>query len=117
MTQYKVIIEDRGYTNWCFHNANTFEKLLILYRYLRLLRLDHLNLFFFSKNIPQYLSRRKPLLLANNFYCNPTHFLFDRIYKVFSIIKIDLLIKNPTKQNFKKIFLKLKMKQQNDFYF
>ena len=27
MTQYKVIIEDRGYTNWHFHNANTFEKL------------------------------------------------------------------------------------------
>jgi hypothetical protein len=27
MTQYKVIIEDRGYTNWSFHNANTFEKL------------------------------------------------------------------------------------------
>jgi len=27
MTQYKVIIEDRGYTTWSFHNANTFEKL------------------------------------------------------------------------------------------
>ena len=27
MTQYKVIIEDRGYTTWTFHNANTFEKL------------------------------------------------------------------------------------------
>jgi hypothetical protein len=33
------------------------------------------------------------------------------------IIKIDLLLKNPTKQNLKRILLKLKMKQQNDFYF
>ena len=92
---------------------NTFEKLLILYRYLRLLRLDHLNLFFSLKNIPHYLSRMKPLLLANNFGCNPTHFLFDRIYKVFSIIKIEFLIKNPKNQNLDN-FLKYLIQQKSN---
>lgn len=93
---------------------NAFEKLIILYRYFRL---HHLDLSLFLKKSMQYLFRKKRLLLAKDFGCNPTHFLFDRIYKVFSIIKIDLLLKNPTKQNLKTIFLKLKMKQQSDFYF
>ena len=97
-----------------FFEPNAFEKLIILYRYFRL---HHLDLPLFLKKSMQYLFRKKRLLLAKDFGLNPTHFLFDRIYKVFSIIKIDLLLKNPTQQNLKRIFLKLKMKQQSDFYF
>jgi rhamnosyltransferase len=121
----KAIIQkyEVGMTQWfvkhktyikSLYEPNVFEKGLILYRYLRL---RHLNFFMTIKKLMQFIFRKKSLLLTKDFGCNPTHFLFDRIYKIFRIVKIELLVKNPTQQNLRKMFNELKIPEQSEFYF
>ena len=108
-----------GMTQWFLKNSfkaysvykpNIFLSLTLLYRYFSLGNLKVLSLL---KKMNRYTINRESFGFSVGFGLNLTHFLYDDIYKSFSIVKIDLLTRNPTNQNLDN-FLKYLIQQKSN---
>ncbi len=90
------------------YRPNIFSSFVIAYRYIRLM---NLNISSILSKMRGYFKKENSSIfyLANTL--NLTHFLYDDIFKVFSIVKIDLLTKNPTKQNLEYFIRRLNKKK------
>jgi hypothetical protein len=102
----KVIKEyEVGMTQWFLNNKffvksvykpNIFSLFILYFRYFCFI---NFKVSVSLKKLKKYLHKNKSSIINISNSLNLTHFLFDDIFKAFGIIKIDLLTKNPTKQN------------------
>ncbi len=102
----KVIKEyEVGMTQWFLNNKffvksvykpNIFSLFILYFRYFCFI---NFKIPVILEKLKKYLHKDKSSIINLSNALNPTHFLFDDIFKAFGIIKIDLLTKNPTKQN------------------
>ena len=108
-----------GMTQWFLKNSfkaysvykpNIFLSLILLYRYFSL---GNLKVHSLLKKMSRYITNRESFGFNVGFGLNPTHFLYDDIYKSFGIVKIDLLTRNPTNQNLDN-FLKYLIQQKSN---
>jgi len=96
-----------GMTQWFLRNKifvksvykpNIIWSFIMVYRFIRFTILMPQP---FLEKLKRYFQHKKISAFSLTKTLNLTHFLYDDLCKAFSIVKIDLLTKNPTKQNLK----------------
>jgi rhamnosyltransferase len=80
------------------YKPNIYFSFILYYRYLRSINFNGLSIL---RRLRILLDSKKNYFSGHTKLPNPTHYLYDNLFSIFSIVKIDLLTKNPTKQNLK----------------
>ena len=96
-----------GMSQWALKNKiiiksaykpNIYFSCILYYRYLRSI---NFNVLYSLRRLKILFANRKKYFSVHPNSLNPTHYLYDNLFSIFTIVKIDLLTKNPTQQNLK----------------